>query len=209
MPRVCTICGHPERKEIDGLIADKQSYRSIASRFGVTHTSVTRHGKNHVEPQIDSIEAQANAVVLERVMSYRDEVNLPLPEKSKYIENKLWTDYYAVIDPVQRMAIVREINKQQAEQAKLGGDYTKERENPDTLVNAKAAYMECLASHQTSLDTYNRILDLMDAGKYKEARQMIVDNAPTLPTDLVQQVERAWNIPGKLGGIVQDMGKVD
>ncbi len=130
--RTCTTCSHPQRKSIDARIVDKEPYRNIAKRFGINHVSLTRHGRNHVQPFINDIEQQANAAVLVRVMAYRDEVNLPLPEKSKHIENKLWADYDAIDDPVQRMAIVREINKQQKEQAMLAGDYTSPKENPTT-----------------------------------------------------------------------------
>jgi RPA family protein len=132
MPRACTICAHADRKIIDAMIANKEPYLRIATKFGLNDKTVSTHGKNHVLPFMDSVELQAQAAVLSRVMEYRDEVNLPLPEKSKYIENRLWDDYFAVDDPVAKMAVVREIAKQQQEQAKLAGAYIKEKENPAT-----------------------------------------------------------------------------
>jgi len=123
MPRTCTICNHSERKIIDAMVVNKDPYLRIAEKFKLNANTVTSHGKKHVLPFIDSIELQAQAAVLERVMQYRDEVNLPLPEKSKYVENKLWADYYDAETLIERMAVMREINKQQIEQAKLASAY--------------------------------------------------------------------------------------
>lgn len=149
MPRVCTICSHPDRKTIDARIADKDPYRNIAKRFGLNHVTVTRHGANHVKPILDSIELQANAAVLKRVMAYRDEVNLPLSEKSKYVENKLWADYEVADKIVDRMAVMREIQKQQAEQAKLAGAYTQDKVNPpDNLTIARKVFEDVVARRQ-------------------------------------------------------------
>lgn len=132
MARTCTICAHPERKSIDARIANKEPYLRIAKRFGLNDVTVRSHAQKHVLPVIEDIEIQANAAVLERVMSYRDEVNLPLPEKSKAIEDKLWAEFEAA-DPKDRMPIVREINKQQIEQAKLSGAYVNPATNPADL----------------------------------------------------------------------------
>lgn len=46
MPRMCTICNHQERKIIDKLILDGESYRNIAERFSLSTTSIHRHKKH-------------------------------------------------------------------------------------------------------------------------------------------------------------------
>lgn len=49
MPRVCTVCSHPQRPEIDrALVAGELSFRNIAERFGTSPTALTRHKKEHV-----------------------------------------------------------------------------------------------------------------------------------------------------------------
>ena len=103
---------------------------------------------------IDNIELQANAAVLERVMAYRDEVNLPLPEKSKYIENKLWDDYWTLDKPVERMAVMREIAKQQQEQAKLAGAYIKDADNPADLKSVARTITEFRQRIATDAEIY-------------------------------------------------------
>lgn len=146
MPRACTICFHPERKLIDAMIADKQPYLRIATKFKLNDKTIKAHAVKHVLPFSDNIELQANAAVLARVMTYRDVVNLPLPEKSKRIENTLWDDYYALDDHVDRMSVMREINKQQAEQAKLAGAYTNPKTNPADIAEITRAQTAALSA---------------------------------------------------------------
>lgn len=133
MANTCKTCRHPERKAIDAMIANREPYLKIAEKYGLNHVSVNTHGKKHVLPAIEEAEHLAQEAVIARVASYRDEVNLPLPEKSKYIENKLWADYNALDKSLDRMVVMREIVKQQQEQAKLSGAYIKDAENPADL----------------------------------------------------------------------------
>jgi len=47
MPRVCTICRHAQRIEIDlAIVAKTGSYREIAERFGVKMSSLFRHAQH-------------------------------------------------------------------------------------------------------------------------------------------------------------------
>jgi predicted transcriptional regulator len=49
MPRVCTVCRHDERREIDRqLVSRAFSYRDIARQFGVSKDAVSRHVKEHL-----------------------------------------------------------------------------------------------------------------------------------------------------------------
>lgn len=43
MPRVCTICFHPEREAIESAIVTGTSKRDISLQFGVGHMAVQRH----------------------------------------------------------------------------------------------------------------------------------------------------------------------
>lgn len=140
MPNRCKTCQHPERAVIDAMIADKIPFLQIAEKFGLHHRSVNTHGKKCVEPFIEQVEKQAQAAVLARVMKYRDEVNLPLPEKSRYIEDKLWTEFESAGEVAERMTIVREINKQQVEQAKLSGAYQQSRPPDEAVASMVRAY---------------------------------------------------------------------
>ncbi len=140
MPRSCTICNHPERKFIDASIANKEPYLRIATRFALNDKTVGTHAKNHVRPFMSSVERQAEAAVLARVMQYRDEVNLPLAEKSKFIENKLWGLYDAADKVIDRVAVVKAIQQQQAEQARLAGAYIKDAPNESDVAIVLKGY---------------------------------------------------------------------
>jgi len=44
MSRVCTVCSHEDRFEIDTVLVDRSaSYRDIAERFALSKTAVSRH----------------------------------------------------------------------------------------------------------------------------------------------------------------------
>lgn len=48
MPRVCSICSHKERAEIDKALIDSVPFRHIASRYNVTTGSLQRHKADHL-----------------------------------------------------------------------------------------------------------------------------------------------------------------
>ena len=48
MPRECSICGHPERAEIDADLKRAVSFRRIAARFAVSTGALQRHEGSHV-----------------------------------------------------------------------------------------------------------------------------------------------------------------
>jgi hypothetical protein len=52
MPRVCTVCSHPQRSEIDECLVSGQSNRGIAKRFGVDDAAVFRHRNAHLPAQV-------------------------------------------------------------------------------------------------------------------------------------------------------------
>ena len=140
MPRACTICAHPDRKTIDAMIADKQPFLQIATKYGLNQRTVNTHGKNHVLPFIDKIEQDVQAVVMERVLGYRDQVNLPLPEKSKFVEDGMWGTLGAAENVTEQMSVIREIQKQQAEQAKLAGAYQQDAKNKTDMEKIVEVY---------------------------------------------------------------------
>ena len=49
MARLCTVCTHPQRREIDAaLVEHAAGYRAIAARFALTKPSLQRHEANHL-----------------------------------------------------------------------------------------------------------------------------------------------------------------
>jgi hypothetical protein len=52
MPRVCTICSHAQRSEIDRSLVDGATYRTIADRFGLSETALKRHKAEHLPAKV-------------------------------------------------------------------------------------------------------------------------------------------------------------
>ena len=70
MPRVCTICTHPQRDEIDQAILAGQPLRRIAPRYGVTETSLRRHRDNHLAKALEKARETAEALRAERLAEF-------------------------------------------------------------------------------------------------------------------------------------------
>jgi hypothetical protein len=50
MPRVCTVCAHPKRKEIDTALTEMSaSNRRIAAQYGVGERAIRDHKANHLK----------------------------------------------------------------------------------------------------------------------------------------------------------------
>ncbi|MGI8405700.1 MAG: hypothetical protein ACR2OE_13225 [Thermomicrobiales bacterium] len=52
MPRLCLVCSHPERAEIDRCLVDSVSFRIVSKRFNVSVASIQRHNKDHVPTHV-------------------------------------------------------------------------------------------------------------------------------------------------------------
>jgi hypothetical protein len=52
MPRVCTICTHPQRPEIDRALVEGATYRTIADRYGLSETALKRHKADHLPAHV-------------------------------------------------------------------------------------------------------------------------------------------------------------
>ena len=48
MPRVCTVCSHPERNAIDRALVSEQPVLAVADRFDLAKSSVDRHKAGHI-----------------------------------------------------------------------------------------------------------------------------------------------------------------
>ena len=48
MPRICTVCTHPEKTEIDQALLSGQPFRKVAERFGTSTSALFRHKSNDI-----------------------------------------------------------------------------------------------------------------------------------------------------------------
>lgn len=52
MPRVCTVCAHPERNEIENAAIDGVPLRNISKQFSVGYVSIQRHMVKHLSEAV-------------------------------------------------------------------------------------------------------------------------------------------------------------
>ena len=64
MPRTCSICSHPQRREIDRALLAGESLRNIAQRHGASLAALHRH-KAHIAA---AVQAQ-QAMTIERLLA--------------------------------------------------------------------------------------------------------------------------------------------
>src|SRR5216683_2117304 len=58
MGRLCTICTHAQRQDIDeALLVHAESYRKIAMQFDVTETALWRHEQTHLHHSLKESKA--------------------------------------------------------------------------------------------------------------------------------------------------------
>jgi hypothetical protein len=48
VPRVCSVCAHPKREEIDDALLSGSSFRNVSRCFGTSKSTVERHRRDHV-----------------------------------------------------------------------------------------------------------------------------------------------------------------
>ena len=73
MPRVCTVCAHPEREAINKALLDSETFRSIAKRFGTSATALHRHKAEHMPVAlVKAQEAHEVAVADDLLAQVRD-----------------------------------------------------------------------------------------------------------------------------------------
>ncbi len=48
MPRICTVCTHPQKEDINKLLVAGTPSRNIAARFGASASAVFRHKQDHL-----------------------------------------------------------------------------------------------------------------------------------------------------------------
>ena len=47
MPKPCSICAHPELAQINWAVLGRTSFRTLAARFGLSRSALSRHARAH------------------------------------------------------------------------------------------------------------------------------------------------------------------
>lgn len=86
MPRVCTICSHPQRAEIEAAALAGTSNRVIARQFDVHHDAVLRHKGDHLLADLvkaKQAEDVSRATDLLEMATTRDKLALALLSRAE------------------------------------------------------------------------------------------------------------------------------
>ena len=69
MPRICTVCEHPQREAIDRALVSDSSNLSLSSLFGVSESAVRRHKANHLPAKLVMARAAEEVVQADALLS--------------------------------------------------------------------------------------------------------------------------------------------
>jgi hypothetical protein len=62
MPRTCSVCKHPEADAINAAILRNDSFRTMASRFGMSTASLQRHKAAHIAEMLKKAKEAAEVI---------------------------------------------------------------------------------------------------------------------------------------------------
>ena len=76
MPRICTICPHKGREDIEDAVLRGESIRSIARKHpGASEDAIRRHVKNHLSAALQrSIEDERIEVTVDRLIAWTNQL---------------------------------------------------------------------------------------------------------------------------------------
>ncbi len=69
MPRVCTVCTHKERPDIDQALVARQPFRYIAGQYGVSKSALVRHHDDHLPAALMRAQEAAEAAQADNLLA--------------------------------------------------------------------------------------------------------------------------------------------
>lgn len=74
MSRVCSVCQHPDLRQINGLLIEGVSYRDVARQFGVSKDAVARHRADHLPEFLSRAKAAADVADADSLLDQLDQL---------------------------------------------------------------------------------------------------------------------------------------
>ena len=156
MGRVCTICSHTQRYEIEELLATRQStYRAIALQYSISKDAVSRHVSSRHVSQLISLAADAERAA--RADTLLDRIEALQRRIEEFLTRIEHTDNYSAT-----LGAFREMRSN----LELIGEVTKELDrgtinlalNPEWL-EIRGVIIAALEPHPTARDSVLRALE--------------------------------------------------
>jgi len=108
VPQKCSICIHPERKEIDKLLLHAKSMRQIAVRFGTSISTLQRH-KKHISGHLLRAKGQSD---LEYSDSLLDQLKKISENANKLLDTAMLEEGQEGRNPTVALMSMKEIRGQ-------------------------------------------------------------------------------------------------
>ena len=157
MGRVCTICSHTQRYEIEELLATRQStYRGIARKYGVSEDAVSRHVKAGHVSQLLALAADAERAA--QADTLLDRIEALHSRTMTILVAVEGTDAHGTA-----LAAIREARRN----LELVGEVTRELDRAGTInlavnpewLEIRGVIIAALAPHPTARDSVLRALE--------------------------------------------------
>lgn len=127
MPRVCTVCSHPKRNEIDKALAEPFTVkRRIARRYGLHPSAVERHALEHLPLRIAAAASNGSALsarnLLDRVTTQLDKLETLSASSFTSGDAETFLETAAQLRPTLELLgrVTREIQPESVVQVTLG-----------------------------------------------------------------------------------------
>lgn len=87
--RVCTVCTHPQRDEIDLTLASGlASKRQLALKYGLIDVSIHRHERRHLDPRLIEAAKTTDAADAKRLLNRVDKIVSRLEKRCEEMDDQ-------------------------------------------------------------------------------------------------------------------------
>jgi hypothetical protein len=69
MPRVCSVCSHDEAHAVNVALVQRDPYRNISERYGLSPASLSRHAQEHIPKLLTRAKAAAEVADADDLLS--------------------------------------------------------------------------------------------------------------------------------------------
>src|SRR5215217_6454130 len=147
MPRVCTICSHGSRHDIDSILVDRSKpYRDIARRYDVSKDAISRHvSSGHISELVTlAADAERGAradTLLDRIEALQSRTLVILEATDETHDHRVALS--AIREARRNLELIGEVTKELDRAGTINLELTVEwQEVKAVLVNTLASYPE-------------------------------------------------------------------
>lgn len=146
MPRVCTICGHKKRAEIDEAIVQGEAIRRIAAQYRLSPSALQRHKDGHIPPVLAKAHEAAEVARADGLLGMLQDLETDARRIGEKAEKKK--------DLRTALAAIRELVRIVELTAKLRGELAQEGQTTINMLVADPGWLEIRTRIVEALEPY-------------------------------------------------------